>query len=146
MSEIEEVRKRRAARKEALRIEEEAQREIDEESLDNLEIEYGDNMIGVQQVKYVSGQATMVIVRGPSSPETQRYRATVAKAQNVKAHDAARKASIVSKALDDLAASCVLYPDKELFELMCDQRPGLKHLVGNKAIGVALSENEELGN
>jgi hypothetical protein len=124
---ISDIEARRAARKASLAEAREAQLSKDLARVDELETEHGDDRVVVLGMpSFVAGLPTLVVVGSPSPSVFNRFRQMVRKAaQNTEATGAAK---------DLLAASCVLYPDKETYERMREAWPSIHDNVGVEAI------------
>jgi len=140
MSTLSEVNKRRADRKEALRVQEDTQRALDLEAIDALEIQFGDSNVTVVDVAFTPGQATCFAVRTPSDPEMKRYKSRIKGVANSKEIDAVGAA-------EEVGESCLIYPaDPELRAAMKLARPGALAACGTEALklgnGRAASEGK----
>lgn len=139
LTKSEEIQARRAARKAALDKEEETQAAIDLEEIDALEVEYGDNNIGVIVVPFTPGSVTRVACRTPKPEEIKRYRH---RAKPKKLGDVPNG----QEAAAELAAVCYVYPrNKEAWDLVLSQRPGLDTQLGLRAVALAVGEEEQEG-
>ena len=137
---IAEIEARRAARKAALAEQESAQRAVDLEALDAAEVEYGDSNVCHMDVPYTPGMPTLVIARCPKPSEVKRYQDRVKPKANGKASpdapmDAAR----------ELTAVVLVYPSKEVFTELCEQRPSLDLQLGVEALGLAQASRVDEG-
>lgn len=138
MPTIEETEERRAARKAEHQKRRDAQYAIDLEALDMLEVEHGDDLVvRVDTDRYAEGQPTMVVLRLPTAPERKRYEAMV-KGKGKKEGDPLGAAALV-------ADSCRLYPEKEVFEDLCETFTGLKLNCGVQAVKAAQGQVHEEG-
>ena len=108
------VEKRRAERKAALRIERDAQRVVDLERVDELEVEHGDESVKVVNIQWSKGMPTLCVVRCPTRPEMKRYQDRIR----------AKNANTVTAA-EEVSACCVLYPNKDQLAALYENRPGL---------------------
>lgn len=127
MSRIEEIQKRRAARKAALnelRLEQFAN---DLEQLDALELEHGDGKVVPHHIsdddgnpaRFVEGCVTMAIFRLPTKAEMRRYQ------DKCKPDRRGRPGDTVAAA-NQIATACRLYPDKDGWELLIETYPGME--------------------
>jgi len=135
-----EIQARRAARKAELKKGEQAQRVIDLEALDSAEVEHGDSNVAYLDVPYTPGMPTMVIIRCPKPSEVKRYQDRVKpKANGKQSPDAAMDAA------RELGAATLLYPPKELFTELLEQRPGLDMQAGVESLGLARATSADEG-
>jgi len=132
---IEEIEERRAKRKEAIEKARGAQYEKDLEEVDKLEIEHGDDRVGVLKMpSFVTGLPTLVVVKTPAAAQFNRFRTRVRKAaQNTEAIGAAK---------DELAQSCLAYPDAATYERMREAWPSIHDNVGLEAIRLGEAEGK----
>jgi hypothetical protein len=132
---IEEIEAKRAARKEAIAKARDEQYEKDLVEVDRLEIEHGDDRVGVLKVpSFVSGLPTLVVVKTPDASKFNRFRTRVRKAaQNTEAIGAAK---------DELASSCLAYPDEATYTRMKDAWPSIHDNVGLEAIRLGEAEGK----
>lgn len=129
---------RRAARKaEALKARN-AQRVIDLDAIDALEVEHGDSNVGVINLPYSAGLPTCAAVRAPKPAELKRFRTRV-----TPKHEKDRPDS--GAAAEELAAVCVIFPDAETYARLCTARPGLAVQLGSKAVDLATGKVEAEG-
>ncbi len=138
-SKLEDIEKRRAARKAELQAQADEQRVLDLEALDAAEVEHGDTSVAHIDVPYTSGLPTMVVVRAPKDAEIKRYRA------GLKVKDGQLDTAASNAAAEQLGAVCVVYPDKETFAKMCEARAALKSQVGARASALSTGKAAEEG-
>ena len=138
MSKSEEIQVRRAARKAELDKQESVQAAIDLEAIDALEVEYGDNNIAVIVVPFTPGSVTRVACRTPKPEEIKRYRYRV---KPKKLGDVPSS----QEAASELAAVTVVYPAKEAWDRVLGERPGLDTQLGQRAVALAVGEEESEG-
>jgi hypothetical protein len=105
--------------------------------LNDLELEHGDdNVMGVHTV------GGLVVIARPRSAPMQRWR-EIMWSEKTKAGD---RAAVKARAAGDLAATCVLYPDKQAYSAMVEKYPGVADAVGAAAVKFAgIVEEEEAG-
>jgi hypothetical protein len=137
-SALEIAEERRAARKAEARKAFEAQRVLDLDAIDALEIEHGDSSVGVINVPYADGLPTCAAVRCPKPAEMKRYRARIKPKHEKDQPDTVAAA-------EEIAATCLIYPDKDVFASLCLARPGLGAQLGAKAVGLALGSDDAEG-
>lgn len=138
MSDLEEVKARREARKAELRAKRDAQLAADLEAVDALEVEHGDSNIATLEIEYVPGLPVMVAVRCPKTHELKRYRDTVKTKRDGSLGDPIDAAIKV-------AAVCLVYPDKETFGRVIEARPGVDVQLGLAALKLASAKAEDEG-
>lgn len=137
---VEEIEARRSARKAALAEQERAQLAIDLAALDDLEVAHGDSNVARLDVPYTPGLPTMAVVRVPKPAEVKRYRARL-KEKNPDPQAAA----------DEIGASTRVYPPRppdetpDVFDAMCEARPGLVGQLGVAAMGLAVAREHDEG-
>ena len=135
MSTIEEIEARRAERREKNAQLCEAQRAIDLEAIDALEVQYGDSNIRVVEVPFTPGLPVLTAVRCPRPIEVKRYRATVAPDHRANA----------AKAAEDLGAICLVYPIGDLKDQLIEARPGLLVGLGIESLGMSTGRAQDEG-
>lgn len=129
------VEERRAARKAQLADAEKAQRELDLEAIDALEVQHGDSNIAVLRVPYADGFPVLVAVRTPKEPEVKRFRARV-KSDDKDQHTAA---------CAEVGESCVVYPARDVFAQLAKQRPNLTVDAGLAALNLSRASKDAEG-
>jgi hypothetical protein len=127
MPTIEEIQKKRADRKAALADQELAQRALDLEAVDALEVQHGDSNIDVVDVAYTPGLPTCFAVRVPTDPEMRRYKSRLKGIANSKDVDAIAAA-------EELGESCLVYPAADVREQMKAARSGALSICGTAAL------------
>lgn len=137
-SELEIAEERRAARKAEARKAYEAQRVVDLDAIDSLEIEHGDSNVGVINVPFSAGMPTCAAVRCPKPAEMKRFRTRCTPRHEKDHPDSAA-------ACEELARTCRIYPEPEAFESLCAARPGLAVQLGSKAVALATGNAEAEG-
>jgi hypothetical protein len=137
---VAEIEARRAARKAALASQEAEQRAIDLEALDEAEIKHGDSNVCHMDVPYTPGMPTLVIARCPKPLEVKRYQDRVKpKANGKTSPDAPMDAA------KELTALVLVYPSKEVFAELCEQRPSLELQLGVESLGLAQASRADEG-
>lgn len=130
------AQERRDARKAELQQQANAQRELDLEALDALEIEHGDSNVKALSVPYTPGLPTMCACRTPRPEEIKRYRARVKP-------DSKGRTGDPTAAAEELATVVRIYPaDAETYAKMCEARPGLHVHLGIASIELSVGEAE----
>lgn len=132
------IEARRAERKAALEKQRKAQRVIDLEALDTLEIEHGDSNVAAVGVPFTPGMVTMAIVRVPKPAELKRYRSRITP-------DSKGHMGDMVAAAEEVAAVCRVYPDTEAYEALCEARPGLHVEMGLKALKLGSGREADEG-
>jgi hypothetical protein len=139
LSPLEQVKARRAARKAAVSVEEDAARAADLDAIDALEVEHGDSNVSVVHVPYVHGMPTCAAVRCPKPAEVKRYQSRC-KPKHEKDHPDTVAAA------EELAAICRIFPaDKEAYAALCAARPGLVVQLGVAAIRLGQGKSDDEG-
>lgn len=122
------IEARREERKAAIEHARAEQYVKDLEAVDRLEEEHGPDRLRVLKLpSFVAGLPTVVVVRTPTSAEMKRHRQMTRKNMTVGQH---HNFEGIGAALDQLGASCVIYPDEVTFARMKEQWPGLHDDVG----------------
>lgn len=107
----------------------------DLEFVDALEEQYGPDNTAVVRVSYSAPDVPVAcVVRAPKPHEIKRYRA------RVKGEDADTAA-----AAEEMGGSCLVYPDKAVFEKIHVARPGVKAQLGAAAVKLAIGIQESEG-
>jgi hypothetical protein len=135
MSKLEEAKARldaQAAEAQEARDDQEA---TDLEALYEAKIEHGLEAVVAVAVPHTPGLPLMAIVRRPKPIEHKRFTDLVSK------KDAASPEYM--KAAEQLAAICLVYPEKEVYAKMCDAFPGLKVPLGVAAANLAAGKARE---
>jgi hypothetical protein len=133
-----EIEKRRADRKKASDDKRDVQRVIDLEAIEELEIELGEGSVAVVDIpEFTPGCVTLVAARSPNTAEVKRYR-FMASDKPGKRNDVIPGDAV--GAAEQLAETCLKYPDAEAFEKVCSERPGLKAQLGTFAVQLVLGK------
>ncbi len=133
---------KRAARKAALKPEYDAQRAIDISAVDELEILHGDSNVKLINIPHTSGRPTCVACRVPTHNLMKRYRSRVKPGKDARNRE---KEIDYAGAAEELGASCVIYPEKSVFDAICDERPGLLTQVGMHCLDLGTGHEEAEG-
>lgn len=133
-SQLDEVRARIAARKEEHQKAREEQELADLIGLDEAQEQHGVDGVITLSVPFTQGLPAMCAARTPTLNEIKRYR-TRAKEKN---------ADMV-KAAEELASTCLVYPDRETFAKMVAERPAIHAQLGVEAIKLATGRSEAEG-
>ena len=120
---IEEIEKRRAARREASAAARDEQHATDLEAIDKLEEEHGDGVLARLNVdRFVPGQPTFIVMRTPTRAAYKRFQDQYAAATKGKGK--------VLDAHENLARTCWVYPaDKAAQDAMLEVLPGIGHAI-----------------
>lgn len=131
---------RRAMRKAEVARAEAAQRDKDFEALDALEIEHGDSNVCHMDVPWTPGMPTMIIARKPTPLEYKRFQDRVKpKANGKQSPDAGFAAA------RELTECTLLYPSKEVFAELTEQRPAIVDQLGIEACKLAQASAADEG-
>lgn len=126
MPSLEEIQKAREVRKAALLEKRDAQRAIDLEAIDALEIEHGDSNIAIVELDYVEGLPTCAAVKVTPPAVLLRYQARIRNEDKTQV-DAAK----------EVCDSCRVYPaDDEVWKALLAVRPALHTQLGVEAINL----------
>jgi hypothetical protein len=137
-----EIEKKRADRKAGLQKQQDAQLVKDLCALNDLEEQYGDGKVArVDLATYTPGLPTMVIVRAATRLEHKRFQDMCAKSDK-KEHVA--KADAI-KAVNLVADSCIVYPDREIYEQIREVCGGVHGVAGNAALALFSGQVAEEG-
>lgn len=120
---------RRAVRKRNNQEAIDAQRAVDIIALDDAEVAYGDGKVRGCDFEYIEGLPTIAVMKAPAPILIARYRSTVRPRKG--------EAGDTVTAAEALAIECLVYPDSETFERMCEQRPSFKAFCGLRALELA---------
>lgn len=129
---IEAIEQRRAERRTAIAKARLEQYEKDLEQVDKLEVEHGDDRLGILEMSsFVAELPTLVVVKHPSEEYVRRYRAKVRKARK---QSGAVDGEAIGAAADELGECSVIYPDKETYARMKREWPGIHDSVNMEAM------------
>lgn len=131
------LEEKRAARKAARQKDYDARALIDLEHLDQLEQEHGDSCVTYLKIDR-DGLPTMAIARCPSAFEVKRFRAAVMPKGDKDKPDPV-------PAAEQVATSCLLYPEREVFDQMCQVVPSLRQQLGAAALELATGKTKAEG-
>ncbi len=130
MSTLEEVRAKIEEQRAKATAVKEAQQVIDAQAVYDAGEEHGvDKIREVPMTSYIPGLPTLVVIRRPEKMAHKRFTDQTAK----KGADTPE----YMRAAEQLAAVCVIYPPKEVYEEMCEQCPGIKVPIGVAAANLA---------
>jgi hypothetical protein len=124
----------RAERKAKLAEQAAAQKAIDLEAIDALEVEHGDSNIAVVEVPYTPGLPVLAAAKVPPEAYLKRYRARLK--EDVKN---------APEAAEEVADACCVYPDPEVRKALFAARGGLRVQLGGAAIKLATGREESEG-
>lgn len=135
---IAEIETRREDRKKANDAKRDEQRLTDLEAIEELEIELGEGSVAIVEIsEYTPGCVTLVAARAPNTAEVKRYRFMASDKQG-KRNEVVPGDAV--GAAEQLAETCLKYPDAEAFEKVCAERPGLKAQLGTFAVQLVLGK------
>lgn len=137
-SRLDAIEAKRNARKAETDAAADDQRATDLEAIDALETEHGDSNVAVLRVPFTAGLPTLVAVRCPAPVELKRFRALVKPPKDGKPVD-------YVPPTEQLASTCLVYPDKETFAKLCEARPGLHMQLGTSALKLGTAEEDAQG-
>lgn len=135
---IAEIELRRTNRKKVNDAKRDEQRVLDLEAIEQLEIEFGEGSIIILEIQeFTPGCVTLVAARAPNTAEMKRYR--------YMASDKPGKRNEVipgdpASAAEQVAETCLKYPDLESFEKVCGVRPGLRAQLGGHAVELVVGK------
>lgn len=136
---VEDIEKRRAARK-AAHEQAKAEQELkDLEAIDALEEESGEPLHTMTANRYQQGCPVKIAYRAPTGVEYKRYCDMVGAAMKKNDHQARQKAQEL------LAQACLVYPVDESRKSMLEAFPGLLISLAIEAAKVAELRSEEEG-
>lgn len=139
MSKLEEIEKQRAERKAKLQAQADDQRAVDVEALNACEEKHGDTSVCRVDVPYTPGLPTMAIARLPKPIELKRYR------EKLKVNGEKVDVQAATEAAAELGGAVRIYPEKDVFDLMCAARPDLASQLGSRATKLAQGKAAEEG-
>jgi hypothetical protein len=135
---IAEIELRRTGRKRVSDDKRDAQHLTDLLAIEELEIELGEGSVAIVEIpEFTPGCVTLVAARSPNSAEVKRYR-YVASDKPGKRNEVIPGDAV--GAAEQLAETCLKYPDAEAFEKVCAERPGLKAQLGTFAVQLVLGK------
>jgi hypothetical protein len=144
LSALEQVEARREARKAAARKAADDALAVDLEAIDAIEVQLGDDNVGVMRVGYTPGLPVAAAVRCPKPAELKRFRDRVKPGQK----DGRNRdvSPDTAKACEELADVCLVYPtDRAVYAKLCEARPGLAAQLGSKAVDLAVAAEDAAG-
>jgi hypothetical protein len=131
----------RAERKKALQDQADAQRALDLEKINELEVEHGDTNVIMLDVPYTPGLPTCVAARTPSDAEIKRYRYRVNEGRKGTEIDP----MAAQRAAEELAALVLIFPAKDEFEAICKARPTVRAQLGAASTKLSQAREEAEG-
>lgn len=134
-----EIQERRAKRKAEAAKAEAEQYAKDLEALDKAEVDHGDGAVSSVRIPFRAGYPVLVIVKAPEKAFLKRYRS------RVKIKDGTFDAGANAEAAEELAPSCLVYPEKATFDELCGFYSGLAAQVGSEAIKLASGKAADEG-
>jgi hypothetical protein len=138
MATLDEIRERIAERRRLAKEKQEAQFAIDLEAYDNLCVELGDSAVVKTDVeRYVDGLPTLVVHRLPTPAEAKRFQQRTV-GVNGKPGDQVGAAN-------ELAESCLKYPDRETYKKICEAFTQINTAAANAAIKASEGKAVEEG-
>ena len=135
----------RAARNARDKKARDAQRLIDLEAIEEIEIALGDSNVTVIDLPYTPGLPTCVACRTPSDPELKRYRHRVASGAMKNEEGKATDPLAGVKAAEELADVVRVYPNDATYADVRKARPGVHLQVGTAAVALAVGRKEQEG-
>jgi hypothetical protein len=136
---IAEIQARRDARKDAAAAASTAQHLVDLEAIDKLESEPDCGELAVLRLpSHTPGLPVLAAARAPRPVEVKRYRDSVKPNRKGDPPDYAAAAT-------QLAAIVRVYPDKEVYEAMCEACPGLPVQLGTAALELVTARDAAAG-
>jgi hypothetical protein len=145
-TELEAKERTRANRKAEVKKARDAQRMIDLDAIEEIEIALGDSNVTVIDIPYTPGLPTCVACRTPTDPELKRYRHRVASGA-VKGGEDGKPADPLAgvKAAEELADGVRVYPPDAAYADVRKARPGVHLQLGTAAVGLAVGRKEQEG-
>jgi hypothetical protein len=136
------VQARRRARKDAARKADDDAFAADLEAIDALEESLGDANVDAVRVAYTPGLPAAAAVRCPTPVQFKRYRDRITPRKDARNRDVEPDPYA---AAEELAAVCLVYPDKDVYKQMCAARPGLASQLGAAAVRLAVGAEADEG-
>lgn len=134
-----EVRKAREEKNRAL-AEARAEQELkDELAIEPLRDQYGEALAVVVLNVHFEGLPVIVAARPATAPEMKRHRASV----KVNVKDKATTVEGSAEAAEQLARTCLEYPEAEVFKALCAKAPGLEAMLGQEVAKKAQARSYE---
>ncbi len=134
---LDQIEASRAKRKAALAVAQRDQRVHDLKAVDELELRLGDSNVALLEVPFTPGLPTLAAVRCPTSTEIKRYQ------DRIKPRKDGSTEAI--KAAEELAGTCLVYPEAEVYAKLLEARPAIHVQLGAAAVQLAVgrAENEK---
>lgn len=114
-----------------------AQRKTDLAEVVALTKSLGAGNVRVVDFEYIPGLPTLVVYGTPKKPEIRRYR------DRMREGEKPGEKSV--EAAEELGMLVARYPERKVFEAMCEARPAFKAQVGQLALGLALGKSKDEG-
>jgi len=134
MSSLEAVEAKRAARKAALKAQEDEQRATDLEAIDALETELGDSNIAIIELPYTPGLVVLAAAKTCPPTALKRYQ------DQMKRNPEDRVAAVSA-----VAGVCTAYPEGAALEALIAARPGVKVQIGLEALRLCAGKADSEG-
>jgi hypothetical protein len=129
------IEARRAERKAGIAKARAEQYGRDVVQVDRLEQELGDDRVAVLKTpSFVAGLPTVIVVKTPTKPQFARFRSQVQKSKS--------NSEAIGAAQQMLGDSCVIYPEREIYDRMLGEWPALQDNVGLEAIRLGEAEGK----
>jgi len=134
---LEELRKARAD-KDAKRAEARAEQELqDELAIEPLRDQYGDGLAVVVLNVHFEGLPVLAAAEPAGPALMRRHRASI----KVNVKDKGTTVEGSAEAAEQLARSCLKYPEPDVFARMCEKAPGLASQLGQEVAKVAAAKS-----
>jgi hypothetical protein len=144
-NELEAKERAREKRKADMQAARDAQRLLDLNAIDEIEIALGDSNVMVIDVPYTPGLPTCVACRTPTDPELKRYRHMVTSGATRNDEGKAADPMAGIKAAEQLADVVRVYPPDEQYAELRKARPGIHLQLGVSAVSLAVGSKEKTG-
>lgn len=144
-TELEAKERARAKRKAENQKARDAQRLIDLDAIEEIELALGDSNVTVIDIPYTPGLPTCVACRTPADPELKRYRHRVASGAAKNEEGKATDPLAGVKAAEELADLVRVYPPDVAYAEVRKARPGVHLQVGTAAVALAVGRKEQEG-
>lgn len=137
------IERKRAEQRAAATAGAEDQEATDLEAIVELEAQHGFNNVAVLELPYLGeGLPVRVAVRAPTAAEFKRYRAKCVPMKDGRNNEIPGDPFA---AAEQLAATCFVYPARDVLDTLCAARPGLLVQLGVQAAKLASAEEERQG-
>jgi hypothetical protein len=129
------IEARRAERKAGIAKARAEQYGRDVVQVDRLEQELGDDRVAVLKTpSFVAGLPTVIVVKTPTKAQFARFRSQVQKSKS--------NSEAIGAAQQLLGDSCVIYPEREIYDRMLGEWPALQDNAGLEAIRLGEAEGK----